>query len=367
MQGRDLPSITNRAEPSRVGWRRWTAIVAAMVCGSVLLTTAVARLVSPSRPAQTLEGSSGSTLHVPPEGLNFGRRWMAERFVWTFPVANHGHERVTVHSIAASCSCLSVSPDQFTLEPGESVSLSVTINLAAKARSDGDVALELIPRGVSAGGTPLPPNSWVIRGKAQHFATLDTPLNFGRVSVLEQPLKPLRAVVTTAVPLPEGLDASTTSDFAQVKLTPIPSEGCKYQFELSFSKPLPVGTTAGEITLTPRNGAGAALPITTIPFAANLVPDVGCWPPSVEAGVHTVGESFTQTVRLESLSRRPFRLLSVSARGDGLSVRQVDGEVTITQECRGVGRQSGEVVLRVEAADGCYEVKTDVRYLGYRE
>ena len=55
---------------------------------------------------------------------------------------------------------------------------------------------------------------------------------------------------------------------------------------------------------------------------------------------------------LASLGNRPFKVLSATADGVGLSVKQVGDEFLVTQQCQVAGQQTGKVVFQVEAADG---------------
>ena len=77
--------------------------------------------------------------------------------------------------------------------------------------------------------------------------------------------------------------------------------------------------------------------------------------------------SFTQSVTLASLGRRPFKVLSATADGVGLSVKQVGDEFLVTQQCQVAGQQTGKVVFQVEAADGRYAIAAEVSYVGVQD
>ena len=308
-----------------------------------------------------------SALFVSPEKLDFGRVWTTARFEWSFPVTNRGSEPLSVIGIGSSCSCLSVSPPRFDLKPGETTTVTAVVDLTAKPRTTDEAAFLLTPIVELESKTPHPKVEWVLTGKSQRLLTLDRPPTFGRVSVLDQPLKTVSITVTTAIPLDLGLAAKSDHPSVAAAIRHDPKDDKKYTLELSATKPLPLCPVKGTVTLTPSDRREAKLSVIAVPFDALLVPDVECLPPAVLGGGHPVGATFTQSVTLASLGRRPFKELSVSADGAGLSVKQVGDEFLVTQQCQVAGQQTGKVVFQVEAADGRYAITADVTYVGVQD
>ncbi len=308
-----------------------------------------------------------SALFVPPEKLDFGRVWTTNNFEWSFPVTNRGSEPLSVSAIGSSCSCLSVWPPRFALKPGETITVTAVVDLTAKPRQTDDAAFLLSPIVELESKTPHPKVEWVLTGKSQRLLTLDRSPSFGRASVLDQPLKTVSIVVTTAIPLDLGLAAKSDHPSIDAAIRHDPKDDKKYTLELRATKPLPLGPVKGTVTLTPGDRREAKLPVITVPFDALLVPDVECLPPGVLGGGHKVGVTFTQSVTPASLGRRPFKVLSVSADGAGLSVKQVGDEFLVTQQCQVAGQQTGKVLFQVEAADGRYAITAEVSYVGVQD
>ncbi len=308
-----------------------------------------------------------SALFVSSEKLDFGRVWTTNSFEWSFPVTNRGSEPLSVIGIGSSCSCLSVSPPRFDLKPGETTTITAVVDLTAKARPTDDAAFLLTPIVELESKSSHPRVEWVLTGKSQRLLTLARPPTFGRISVLDQPLKTVSIAVTTAIPLDLGLAAKSDHPSIVAAIRRDPKDDKKYTLELSTSKPLPLGPMKGTVTLTPGDRREAKLPVITVPFDALIVPDVECLPPAVLGGGHKVGATFTQSVTLASLGRRSFKVLSVSVDGAGLSVKQVSDEFFVTQQCLSAGQQTGKVVFQVEAADGRYAITAEVSYVGVQD
>lgn len=308
-----------------------------------------------------------TALFVSPERLNFGRTWESPRFAWSFPVTNRGAERLTVEGIASSCSCLSVSPSRFTLAPGETVTVTAEVDLTAKPRESEDAAFVLTPLAKFASGAAHPKTQWTLSGKSRKLLTLDRRPTLGRVSVLDQPLKPVAVTVTSAIPLDGGIGAKSDNPNVVAKCVPHPTNANKFTLELTAATKLPLGPVKGTVTLTPADRGEPNLPVAVVPFDALIVPDVECLPPAMLGGGHPVGSTFTQSVTLASLGNRPFKILSATADGAGLSVKQVRDEFLISQKCEQPGQQSGKVVFQVEAADGRYAITADVTYVGIQD
>ena len=320
-------------------------------------------LVKPAKPEPVAEPPA--VLFVPPEKLDFGRVWESNHFEWSFPVTNRGAEPLTVVGVGSSCSCLSVSPPRFSLKPGETTTVTAVVDLTAKKRPTDEAAFLLTPIVELASKATPPTVQWVVKGYSQRLLTLDRRPTFGRVSVLDQPLKPVSLLVSSAIPV--YLVAKSDHPTIEAVIRHTPGDLTKYRVELASQKPLPLGPVKGNLTLTPTDPTNAKLPAITVPFDALIVPDVECLPPAVLGGGHKLGTTFTQSVSLASLGNRPFKVLSATAEGPGLSVIQDGSEYLITQVCQGAGQQTGKVVFQVEAADGRYAITAEVSYVGIQD
>ena len=278
-------------------------------------------------------------------------------------MTNCGSESLKVTGIASSCSCLSVSPDRFSLEPGVTTTVTAIVDLTAKDQSGSAIFL-LTPWVELPSGASHPPLQWILKGKSEPLITLDRRPYFGRTSVLDQPLKAIDLTVKTAIPLDLGLSAKTDCPFIVANVRQTPTNDKQYQLELRIIKPLPLGVLNCKVTLTPNDSREMKLPPYSIPVSALIVPDVECLPNTVLGGGYQVGTIFRQSLTLASLSSRPFKILSAKTVGRGLSVEQIGEELIVTQHCLIEGQQIGKVIIQIEAADGAYAIYVEVSYVG---
>src|SRR5438105_940278 len=93
---------------------------------------------------RTLMGHS--PLHNPPEALavprnqlSLGDIWETDAFPWTLTIQNPTAHLIPVQSLAVSCSCVNVPTRSFAIEPGNSLSVPIILNLAQAPRTAPDL------------------------------------------------------------------------------------------------------------------------------------------------------------------------------------------------------------------------------------
>ncbi|MBX9583362.1 MAG: DUF1573 domain-containing protein [Gemmataceae bacterium] len=301
---------------------------------------------------------------VVPDGRGwFGEVWLTNDFAWSFPVVNRAERPVSVRNVTGSCNCLSVTPRDFTVEPGESQTVEVRIDFTVKPRKDENAAFALDYE-YSAGPESAPREGrWVLSGKVRPLLALSAPLHLGRRSVLAQPLPPLSVegrtatahASVTATPVGPGLRAEVVYGDAddRFRLTVTPSEA------------YPVGRVERAVLLKVELASGEVR-TERIPVTGLIVPDAEPSPLGYPAGGRLVGETFEFDVTLSSATGTPFSVVGVRAVGDGLAVTPADGRYIVRQTCTAEGVQAGRIDFEVEAADGRYMTTVAVDYTGFR-
>jgi hypothetical protein len=64
--------------------------------------------------------------------LDFGDAWEQDKFDWPVTIENRSTEVKEVTGISGSCTCQAFDKTAFTLQPGESTRVLVTLSLHAK-------------------------------------------------------------------------------------------------------------------------------------------------------------------------------------------------------------------------------------------
>jgi hypothetical protein len=337
---------------------------AALLCATAAV--GVNRLLWPTRSAAVADRSKAKPeqLLVVPEGHDsFGEVWESKDFTWSFPVMNRGDRPVTVASVTGSCNCLSVSPEKFTIEPGQTRVITARIDFTVKPRKDENAALALDYLTSDEAGQLKPGGQWVLSGKARPLVMPAAPLDFGRQSVLAQPLKPLSVEARFGAKLDYAMAESLIPG---VGAEVIPGPDDRYRLVLTPTAEFPVGRVEGAILLKIKPDSEAER-TEQIPVAGLIVPDVEASPPAYPGGGRLVGEWFEFDVAVSSISQNPFTVVGVKAVGDGLSVTAKDGRYVVRQDCLAEGEQSGRVEFEVEGTDGRYTVSVAVDYTGFRD
>jgi hypothetical protein len=148
-------------------------------------------------------------LAVDTSSLDLGEVWEEPAYVHKLSVHNRSSQEAKITDVVASCGCLSVSPRAFTVAPGESAELTVTLDLTRRDRSE--LGQEVRP--FSAAVYPTTPGvraageraSWTIAGRVKSRLTLDPlAIHFGERPIFGEPAEPRTVTATLHIPPPRG-------------------------------------------------------------------------------------------------------------------------------------------------------------------
>ena len=102
--------------------QKYKILVAIGVAASILLLIAFS----------TSNQKSRSPLFVKPASLNFGAVPANPKFAWSVPVQNRSKERIVLDAIKTSCSCTVIGSQKIDLEPGQTRTIDLTLDLTGK-------------------------------------------------------------------------------------------------------------------------------------------------------------------------------------------------------------------------------------------
>ncbi|MGM0487047.1 MAG: DUF1573 domain-containing protein [Planctomycetota bacterium] len=74
-------------------------------------------------------GEPAAPLAIETKYLDFGDVGVHDRFRHVVPIRNRAAKEVRVLDIVASCSCVDTSPRQFSIAPGQTVNVTLVVNL----------------------------------------------------------------------------------------------------------------------------------------------------------------------------------------------------------------------------------------------
>lgn len=320
---------------------------------------------------------------VAESALNFGEVWEDQAFRWELPVQNRGLTQLRVTEFASNCACLSIEPPMMEIEPGETRSAQLKLDLSYRTNSadanketsktdDGQVrtfTLRIAAKVQTGNGTMLPSAVWTIWGKVRPVLTVDPrAITFGDSLIVGQP-RPTRSLkIRTYVALDE-LRGKCDPDCATVQVSQFPDDRSNYIVTIRPGGELKAGSWKTSIVLEPRT-AKESLPRVVIPAEARVLEDIQTTPVSISFGAHRLGQMVHETIVLRSWRGAHFEVARVECEGKDLTASPMKmdpalKEYRVMQRITALENQRGGVRFHVRAAGSEVQVLTvPVNYFG---
>lgn len=281
-------------------------VVAALAAGAYHLgRTRTERLSRDTPPA--LEYECIGPLAVASSSLHLGEVWEEPEFVHRLTVQNRGSGEVKVTDVLTSCGCVSVSPRTFTVPPGGSTQLAVTLDLTTRTQAElgADVrpmAIDVYPV-IPAAQVPGKHPSWRITGRVRSRLTLDTfGLHFGERPVFDEPAEPRAVLAVAHVPVQE-LKVETADAGVKAHVRLLDPGGRRYKIALtpdtSVLSPGPFKTNAIVSIVAP---SGETLFGTRLPIEGTVRPEPSLLPGRLILGPRPIGSTATGTLVVQTRS-----------------------------------------------------------------
>lgn len=338
-----------------------TYILVAIVVAAAL---GVGRLLQPS-PAK----SGGRTALLTPDraAADFGEAWESQRFAWKLPLTNTTPETVRVLDISASCTCVSIEPQAFTLPPGATRVVNLVLDLTPKPNEKPNAtrtfAAELAIVTATQGLAPAPERV-TVKGTVRPVLDVQPrDPSFGTRPDRVQPPLPTAFTVVPAAAL-ESLTAVCDSPGFTADVRPVPN-GTAMTVTVTPTLPVAAGPFTVDVRLVPKPAGGGTLPERRVKVLGQIAPDVTADPPEVSVGARAVGESREETVSVASLTGRAVAVQKATAHGDGVTAEITPaGGVRVRVAVARAGELRGRVELQVRAGTDA-PVTVSVPVIGY--
>ena len=313
--------------------------------------------------AQTRVAANASALTLAADGLDLGDVWPQRRFPWTVHLHNPSLQDVTVREMKSSCPCISVVPRAFTVRPGDSVAVRLTLDLwrvAELTRATGaplPFALDLQP--VVEGRGPQSP--WRLRGRIRPYPLVISPktVDFGEICGADGPNDYEMVRVACREP---AVSATAACENPVARVTSEPaSDGNGIVLRISLQPGLSSGEHRAEISIKPiccadSSAVGDPLPEYRLPVCVKVLGDIYLEPSEVAFGAIPMGQEAESTVAVCSASGRLPEVLRVATepRGAIKAQRGIERQELVAyrliQRAVAPGAQRGEVRFLVRAA-----------------
>jgi Protein of unknown function (DUF1573) len=333
----------------------------------LLVAIVAAAALGLGRTFQRTPAKSGRVALLSPSraATDFGEAWEDQRFAWKLPLTNTTPETVRVLDISASCMCVSIEPQAFTLPPGATRELTLVFDLTAKpnekAGTTRTFAAELSI--VTATQTVAPaPERVTVKGTVRPVLDVQPrDPSFGTRSDRVQPPLPTTFTVTPAAAI-ESLTAVCDSPGFTANVRPVPNGALAVT--VTPTLPVSAGPFAADVRLIPKGTTGD-LPERRVKVLGLIAPDIAADPPEVSIGGRAVGETREETVSVASLTGRAAAVEKATAHGDGVTAELTpNGAVRVRVAVARAGELRGRVELQVRSGTDAPTTVT-VPVIGY--
>jgi hypothetical protein len=354
-----------------------------------LIVVLSALMLSCAEKESQLSDESDSTLGltVSVNDLSIGDVWANGNVERTVKVSNRGNNAVNVTAMRASCTCTSISPPSFRLEPKEETTLTLNIRtdsylgtpagdeLASSSRSV-PFEVELIPH-INGKQTSM---TWHLHGIAHGapIVPLEPSIELENLIALSE-----NKEVVTRIRCGEAishLTANWDDSLGEVALEQDPASKQMWILHFRPASNLRLGTYRCPVTVRAPPLPGSAMvegPSKTITLTGIVRGWIRSIPDQIDFGVCEVGESRARSIALISQLGRSFDVADLQTDDESLSVTKLsaggDGagqlhSYMINWSPTTEGRQNAIVKFRFEmdCPDGLNELTVPATCFGLR-
>jgi hypothetical protein len=264
--------------------------------------------------SQRLSSKAPNPLIVPASALRLGKVLARGLYRHEIPLTNTSGETVTVARIESSCWCTQIEPASFSLGPGQSTTLVLSLDLMAAARLDSpqaeqELRVTLIPHIRERVPDQWP--RWILAGQVQLPAVLNrSRVVFDGADRIVQGLPGPRCTARLITHAPVA-DLQVVSAAAASLVQAERQKLSESEWEIMFTARdgIPAGRFDElfylQITLTKDDQDPPRLPIHV---SGVVVPDVQALPELVALGPRPVDSEINEHIKVFSAAGRPFRL-----------------------------------------------------------
>jgi len=264
------------------------------------------------------EPQAADTFGETEQTLDLGILWEQEDYLFHLAIHNPTDRVVRIVQFSSSCSCSSIEPHAFVLEPRSAQTVTVTLNLTQRTRSTSrpaDFSMELVPLTSDAKRF----GRWLVR------ASVKSPIGH-ELSTVEMGTRTDRDPPTvkeqTLDLAPEVADLELRSTDPRIKAewNDKEAEPGKRRLRLISQCGNEAVNLETRIQLTPRDKSGKVLPTVSLPVKLAQHADIEVLPAELALGPHPVGAEITEQVTLRSRSKARFVVERTEIQGEGLQV-----------------------------------------------
>lgn len=327
------------------------------VVAGVVIAGAIRRDFKPNAVA-----APTAVLRIAEADLHFGDVWEQQDFVWPVTVENTSASAKQITGFSGSCSCQTISPREFTLQPGESQRVEVRLDLRANNSQALAEPVDNFAVAIWATVKGEPKDiSWKLTGRVKHVVRCPDRVDLGRVSELA----PEKGAVEFGIRPFAKLSRFRIVPGAAWVRTELKRVGDNYAIKIIPESGLKQQAYATKLEFELADGDGRELPKLTIPVKFTVGPDIVAEPDSVNFGDREVGEVVRENVTIHSVSGQKLKFVSAACDADGFQFNALPSSDPICLELnQSAGKSFDKQPLRIVVRDdvgGMHTVEIPLR------
>lgn len=241
-------------------------------------------------------------LMIPVANLDIGEVWEEKGFVWQLPIRNLTSDTIQVQQFKTSCGCTSVNPSKLLLQPGETATVALTIDLTH--RSSTEEGLSRRPFALSIQPVTLRSrrdgSGWQLHGAIRSRVTLDAKnVHFGEQPIHGQPAVRRELLATVHIPC-RDLEVAVDSLVASAIVKRRADDSTRFEITIAANPELPPGSFKAEAKIHVVEPSGERELACTLPIVGEMQPEVRLLPARVLLETRSIGETAEAVVTLQA-------------------------------------------------------------------
>jgi hypothetical protein len=252
-----------------------------------------------NRPTDAMHGPGVvNGLRIDPASLDIEDVWEDPAYELHVALTNVGSQPRVISHFSLSCGCLTIEPDQLTIEPGETRNMTLHVNLTHRQPYQIGMARWT----VAARFQPIfqddlaSSQGWDVRIGVLSRVNFDTwQIAFGDRATHSGPAVEHLVKAHSLQPL-RRLEARVEPDVATVRVESVRGSETDYVLKVSPHPELPVGPFHGQIITTAVGKDGQVCRCATIPFSGEMQSATRLLPQIILLGERSLGSSAEATV-----------------------------------------------------------------------
>lgn len=224
--------------------------------------------------------------------------------MWRLPLKNVTSDTIRIQKFNTSCACTLIEPHHLLIQPGETATVQLTIDLTHRSYSEEGIARRSFALSVQpvTSHTRKGGFGWQIHGTIRSRVTLEArTVHFGEQPVHGQPAASRLVFARVHVPC-QGLDVAVDPRIASAVVKRGEDDPNRFEITIAVNPELSPGIFETDVKISVVELSGRSEPAVTLPVAGIMQPETRLLPALVFLGPKAIGQIAEATVVVQAPS-----------------------------------------------------------------